>query len=1154
VTEVKKFTFNSLVAFAVLIACCPSSWAQAAEGTITGIVSDSSGAVLPGASLVLKNVSTGAERNGTSDAHGEFTFTPVQVGPYELTVTAAGFQTQVRSGLVVQVQQTLNVLIPLTVGASAEKVVVTSSEPALQTEDSSVGQVVDSHLVSQLPLNGRNVYQLITLTPGVAIDPAGRASISGQTSINQYYALDGTDNNNYQGGLTSGQAYTVGPSPDAIQEFKVQTSNYSAEFGQSAGGVVNVITKSGTNNWHGSVYEFFRNNNLDGRNYFAQNRPRYQQNQFGASLGGPVIIPKLYNGRDKLFFFADDEQFLSNKGTTENVTLPSAPWRTGNLSSYLTGQTYVDPCTGATYDTGQLFDPTSTHVATCAGGGTGYVRTPISYNGQADVLNPALISPVAAATLALVPEPNSGTFNYISNPINKFNYNRGDLRIDYQWGEHDHMFARYSILAQPSTGVPNFPGPASGGTKQNQSQQGITVADTHIFSQTLINEVRFGWTRNFTNTNLASSVLNAQTLGYGGTPYQPGLLTGLPTISFSDVGGFGASGYQPALYDARDQHINDTLSMIRGKQSFKFGGNINHANWFQFQSPYGVGAYSFSGDLTQNLNAANLSNVSAGSGFMQFLYGIPNISSLSNSILSNNIRTSAALFVQDDWKVTPKLTVNLGLRWEFGTGFSEEHNRVSGLDLSTGSFEIPKSREKIPPYLPAGAPVEYVNSNTLMTPKQRNFGPRVGFAYQLNGKTVIRAAGGIFYNSPFISGTCGYPLNPPFAVTANVDAPATGPLDPVTGLPVVSVTNIASGFPSTFLTNYSLASVEMFLLVKSPTWATTNAFNAALQREFFGGTTLEASYVGSTSSHVNAGFDINQPYPTADSSIPVTSRRPLPTFGSLPWGGGIVGANYSSFQTKLQKQYSKGLTLLGVYTWGHSIDDAPSAVELGTGGASGDVYDFFRDARNLKADRGNSYFDIRHRVVFSYLYDLPFGKGHSIGSNWSGWLNQALGGWQIGGIAQFQTGFHFSAITYNDPSNSDIYTYTGAAYPDRIGNPKDFSYGQSQQAAQGCPVGHQSLQCFMNIAAFGYPAPGNFGNEGRNGIVGPDYFTWDFSTFKQFQINEGLHVEFRGEFFNFTNHPNFALPNNVVGNANFGQVTVTNSDPRDIQLALRLVF
>ena len=1009
-------------------------------------------------------------------------------------------------------------------------------------------------MVTQLPLNGRDVYQLVTLTPGVALDPSGRASISGQTSQNQYYALDGADNNNYQGAIASGQVYTIAPSPDAIEEFKVQSSNYSAEFGQSAGGVVNVITKSGTNAFHGSLSEYFRNNHLDGRNYFSQTRPRYQQNQFGGTLGGPVIIPKVFNGTKKLFFFIDDEEFLSNKGTTKNATLPRTDWRSGNFTSYLTSQTYADPCTGAVYDSGQLFDPTTTRIANCNNGGTGYVRDPIIYKGQANMLNPALISKVAANTLALVPEPNTGTNHYIWNPTNVLNYNRGDARVDFQWGDHDHLFARFSITFQPDTGVPSFPGLASPGAKSNQKQQGVTASDAHIFSQTLVNEVRFSWSQNLSNTNLLVASLDPSTLGYGGLPYQSGVLGGLPTISFNDVSGIGDSGWAPALYDARDVHINDTLNMIRGSHSFKIGGSFNHYHWVQFQSAESEGAYTFTGALTKSLTAASLSDVSSGSGFAQFLFGIPDVSSLSNSIFGDNIRSTGALFVQDDWKANRKLTINLGMRWEFGSSLSEGQNRVAGVDLTTGAFEIPKSRQNMPPQLPAGTQVEYVDSNTLMQPTQKNFGPRIGFAYQVDPKTVVRAAGGIFYGNPFVAGSAGYPLNIPFAATANLETPSTGPFDPATGNAVVPVTNIASGFPNNFLQNYDPTTVQMYLIAPKPKTPTTNGWNAAVQRELLGGTTLEVSYSGSRSSHVNAGVDVNQPFPTTNPNSSPESRRPYPNHGYLPLVGTFANAAYDSFQAKLQKQYSNGISLLGSYTWGHSIDDATSAVTMGTGGSSGDYYDFYRNARDLKADRGNSFFDIRHRLVVNYLYDLPIGKQHIIGRKWNNGLNQVLGGWQVGGIVQYQSGFHFTAVTYNDPSNSDIYDYSGTAIPDLIGKPYDFSYGQSQQAAEGCPVGHQSLLCWVNPAAFGYPNPGEFGNEGRNGLVGPNLFTWDFSTYKNFKINERLRTEFRGEFFNFTNHTNFSLPNNTFGDPSFGQITSTSGSPRDIQFALRLVF
>ena len=638
---------------------------------------------------------------------------------------------------------------------------------------------------------------------------------------------------------------------------------------------------------------------------------------------------------------------------------------------------------GVTYDDGQLFNPTTTRLANCINGGTGYIRDPITYAGQANVLNPALISPVALATLAIIPEPNAGTFNYISSPINKLNYNRGDLRIDYQIREQDHMFARYSITAQPSTGVPNFPGPASQGTHVNQSQQGITVAETHIISQTLVNEARFGWSRNITN----SSSRNRPQCKHPGVWRHslPGGCAGWFTHDYLlRCRWIWRLWLSTCPLRCGDEHISDTLSMVRGQHAFKFGGlsTITIGSNFNLPTEW---SYSFSGAQTSNLTASGLSGASTGSGFAEFLFGVPDVSGLSNSILGNNIRTTGAVFVQDDWKVSPKLTVNLGMRWEFGTALSEAQNRVAGIDLTNGDFEIPKSRQNLPPTLPAGIPVEYVNSNTLMEPTQRNFGPRVGFAYQLDPKTVIRGAGGIFYANPFVAGTAGYPLNAPFAVTSAADTPATGPYDPSTGQPVVSVTNIATGFPNDFLQHYSSSTVQLFLSLPKPKMPTTNNWSMAVQRELFAGTTLEATYADSTSAHVIAGVDVNQPYPTADANSPPSSRRPYPDLGNLLLDGSIANGNYNSFQAKLQKQYSRGLTLLAVYTWSHSLDDAPSQGTLGTGGASGDYYDFYRNARDLSADRGNSFFDIRHRFVFSYLYDLPFGREHRYGKNWSGW-------------------------------------------------------------------------------------------------------------------------------------------------------------------------
>ena len=1130
-------------------------WAQQDTGTIEGTVLDPSGAIVVKAQLTLNNLDTGLKRSVESGSTGQFTFTPLRVGNYEITVSAPGFQTQVRRPIQLQIQQTIKLTFTLELGSSSSLINVDAAAPMLQTSDSSVGQVVDSQKVTELPLNGRNVYQLVSLTPGVAIQPNRQPSVSGQTAQNQFYALDGVDNNNYQGNLSSGGAYTASPSPDGVEEFKVQTSNYSAEFGQSAGGVVNVITRSGTNTVHGSLYEFLRNEVFDARNFFAPTKAPYKQNQFGGSIGGPVVLPHIIDGHNKLFFFADLEGFRSRKGQTTNITLPSMAWRQGDFRNLLKGTTYTDPCTGASYDIGQLFDPTTTRQSTCLGGGTGFVRDPISYNGQANVVSPAKISQASANTLALLPVPNSGTNGFVWSPTNVYDYVRGDIKLDYQWGAHDHIFGRYNIMDSPKTGVPRFPGPASQGTTRVSRQQGVAIGDAHIFSPLVVNEFRFGWARNNTHGYLAGTDLNASTLGLGGIPYEPGVLGGLPNFQFSDVGGFGSSVWAPAIYTSRNMQFSDTLSIIRGKHTIKLGGAYNRYGWLQFQIQYPMGFYSFSGVLTRSLTAPQVrAAASSGSGFAQFLFGIPNYSGLSTGIMADNIRSTGALFIQDDWHVTSKLTINAGLRWEFGSPMRERENRVGGYDFQTGVLVVPKSRQNLPPTVPPNLPVEYVDSNTLFENSIRNFGPRLGLAYQVNDKTVIRAAGGIFYGNPFVAGTVGYPLNPPFGATAYFFSPATGPIDPVTNRPVVPVTNIATGFPSDLLTSVDLPSLQLYLYDKKPLYPSTSNWNFAVQRSLPAGFSVEAAYAGSKGSHVVSGNDLNQPYPTTDPNSAPASRRPYSNLGAIDVITTGADSHYHSLQVKGEKRYSNGLTMLLGYTWAHSIDNAPGIYTLGISEPGGAYYDFYRDARNTSIDKGNSFFDIRHRFVLSWLYDLPFGKGRPIGSSWHGLTNQLLGGWRLGGIMQYQTGFHFTTVTYNDPAYSGIYSFVAAAVPNLVGNPEDFSYGKEAQSAAGCPAGQRSLRCWLNPAAFATPTPGAFGNQGRNTLIGPSMFTLDGSVFKEFPLNERARFTFRAEFFNLTNHANFALPDNTLESSTFGKIFTTRTDPRDIQFALRFVF
>jgi len=370
----------------------------------------------------------------------------------------------------------------------------------------------------------------------------------------------------------------------------------------------------------------------------------------------------------------------------------------------------------------------------------------------------------------------------------------------------------------------------------------------------------------------------------------------------------------------------------------------------------------------------------------------------------------------------------------------------------------------------------------------------------------------------------------------------------------VPVTSISTGFPSNFLSNFDATTLQLYLYDKKPLFPEIVNFNTTVQRELPGGVVLEVAFAGSQGSHIVTGSDANQPYPTDNPNSSPQSRRPYPGLGAFDVITTSGKSHYNSLQVKVEKRYSNGLTFLAGYSWAHSTDSAPLVYTLGNGDPGGAYYDWFRDARHTNIDYGNSSFDVRHRFVLSWLYDLPFGRGKKFGANWNPVVDHVLGGWRIGGIDQFQSGFHFTAVTYNDPSNSTIYSFAGGAIPDVLRNPYDFSYGHDVQTANGCPVGHQSLQCWFNPAAFGYPQPGHFGNEGRNALVGPSLVTVDLSLFKEFRIAEKKRLEFRGEFFNIPNRANFALPDNTVESGTFGHLLSTRADPRDIQFALRLVF
>ncbi len=558
------------------------------------------------------------------------------------------------------------------------------------------------------------------------------------------------------------------------------------------------------------------------------------------------------------------------------MILPNANERTGDFSDQLTGQSFTDPCTGATYDTGQIFDPTTTQAVTCLNGSTGYARTPIPGN----ILTQGQIVAPATATLALIPLPNSPGDHYISNPSLRNDFNQFDVNVDHHWGSHDTVTARYSFRDVPPGGIPDFPGPAAQGTQTLDRQQRASIGDTHIISPTAVNEFHLGYIRNAYQSRLIDTSINPGSLGYQNLPFMPGILGGPPEISITGIAGIGAAGFTPTLTTARNQMLYDTLSLIRGKHSFKIGGDVFSRWTTQYESTAAVAEYSFSGLYTADLNAPSTVATAAalGSPLAQFRFGIPNSDVFSNTILSDDGRKAGAAFIQDDWKATDKLTVSIGLRWDFGDSDHERFNRVTNIDFSNGDYIMPKARQNVPPQLPAGFPVEWSPSNSLFLADNRNPGPRIGLAYRLTPKTVIRSGFGLFYmNLDQATYTIDLPLNPPWESDISLFAPPTGPVDPVTHQVVVPVTNMTTGFPANAFNDPSLVSQSLlFPVTARPLTPYTLNWNFTIQQELSPNTTLEVAYSGTHGNHF--GSD--------NGSDGWTRHR----HGARAWGRGSEGA------------------------------------------------------------------------------------------------------------------------------------------------------------------------------------------------------------------------------------------------------------------------
>jgi hypothetical protein len=1092
--------------------------AQVTTGSIIGIVTDSTGAVVPSASIVVTNLDTDAVFKTSSDNSGNYAISPLGIGRYSVAVEARGFERSVNNNIVINVADRIRLDFKLRVGSTSESVIVQEATPLLQTASSSLGQVVDSENVVDMPLNGRLVTQLAVLSAGTAPGPTGQAdsnsgsfTANGMRTVENNFLLDGVDNNNMQAGMTSGTGYVIMPPPDAIAEFKVQTNSMSAEFGHSGGGVMNVTTRSGTNRFHGSVFEFLRNSAFDAENYFQPTGspiPPFKQNQFGGTIGGPIR-------RNRTFFFADYQGTRIAQGQTDLATVPLPAWASGDFSGLCSPSCSTSPT---------IFDPSTTTVVNGVA-----TRQPFAGNQ----IPLGRIDPVAQAIFKMLPPPNvpgAGDFNnFLFNPTQVNNIDQFDTRFDEKVSDSDSIFFRFSFLDNNylipgALPPPLYDGAYQTGTNKTNILTGA-LAYTHVFNPRMVNEFRTAYIHNHTAVRaLNTNVNGAGELNIPGIPFAPGI-GGFPNFSVSGLNSFGGGLYSPTIEVENEYLLMDILTLVRGSHVLKLGVEARPKVEFDFEQPIAPrGAYQFSGQFTRDPNNPN----STGAGVADFFLGVESQAQITAFVNDRFHEPAYYAFIQDDYRATKSLTINAGLRYEFTSNPTEQNDRQASFDLPTRSLKLVKGTTTALPsnFDFADIPVNRNASRTLVPNNYLNFAPRLGFAYNLPHGTVLSAGFGVFYSS-FEAGPLSDPnpgLNPPFYLQSTFIAPSLTQPNP-------KVSQLSEGFPDNALSNPDIPS--FFSVDSNLRNPYVLDWNAEVQHELKWNTVFDIAYAGSGASKLYEFRDENQPLATIDLTAPLDPRRPMPYLqNGLTWWGSSGHSTYHALEVTLNKHLSDGVNFLAAYTYGKSIDEASQA-SFPDGNAGG-----FRDStRHPNWEKGLSDFDFRQRFVFSYICDLPFGRGKRFASGINQFTNAVVGGWQLAGDDAFQTGNPNTIVASFNSSNS-----TGQNRPDRVP-------GVSLKAA------HQGPGGWYNLAALQPAALGTYGDMGRNTLEGPGVINVNFSLFKNFNFRENREVQFRVETFNLLNHPNFLTNSMQVVYDLPGAGQLSQAMPgREIQFALKLSF
>ena len=1055
-----KSNFRTLFAIGLSLLLALTAAAQTHRGSVRGTVYDPKRAAIAGVKVTLTNTENGDTRTTNTDGNGEFAISSLPAGRYEATFEVANFQKFVQTiEVLVNQEQRFNVGLEIVNVNPFE--VNSTYEPYLKKDSPALGTVIENHQITGLPLDGRNFYELSLLVPGAVPPAQGSAgsvrgdfafSVNGAREDANNFLLDGVYNVD-----PKLNTFGVRPSVEAIREFEMLTSTYDASFGRNPGAQVNVILNSGSNNFHGSAFEFHRNAALDARNFFApaaEPKPKYIRNQFGGSLGGPI-------SRNRTFFFADYEGTRSREGITRITNVPTALERRGNFSQSLFGVP-TNPFTGMPFDSGIIPD--------------------------------FFINPVGRAIAALYPLPNRNVpfQNFVSSPVLRDDNDSFDARVDHKLNDRADLVFRYSFgnrdLFEPFTGssfalVPGF------GDTVNRRSQNAMAALTLLITPNLVNESRVAFSRVASSVNQEASVLNSE--------------IGLPTISprardlglsFITITGFsplGDEGNNPQDSVTNVYQFLNNSSYVHGNHLIKFGADLRFSQQNAFRDVESRGRLQFSPFLT-------LTNNSLG----DLLLGFPLLTSVAHVDNPQQIRTeSYNFFINDSYRIRPRLTLNAGLRYEYNSPPVDAQDRATVYDVVTRSL-VPVGTNGVP--------------RSGFEPDKNNFAPRVGFAWSIGKeeKTVLRGGYGVYYDQS--------PLAPAEALYFNSPFFDNNIFFSLPGLPLT----LNDPFPSFFpfpLPDSALAIQRDLRTGYMQHW------NFNVERQIGSKTVVEVAYVGSKGTKLLTARDINQPQPSAlPPGLPIVPR-PDPRFDDINLLESRANSNYNALQMRFQQRLTRGFSALASYTWSKSIDDASNFFS-----SAGDP-NFPQNSYNVAAERGRSNFDVSHRLSVSYSYALPFHHAEGLAA-------KLVNGWETFGIVTLQTGRPFTVALLPEIDNSgtgrSILGFGANDRPNLVGNPELSNATTSQ---------------WFNTAAFAFPAPGTFGNAGRNILEGPGFQSVNASLVKNTALTEGVKLQFRAEAFNLFNHPNFNLPDNFLGSPTFGRITSAR-DPRHIQFGLKLLF